>query len=220
MRKSSLKTCNLLLVFILIIFTLLILLIYRLLMYQFDNLLIDDNIVSTYFACNLKKCKGACCTFPGEYGAPLLDEEIAVIESCLEEAKKHLSRRSIKVLERDSFYSGKPGKYTTVCIDKRDCVFVYYEGDIALCALEKAYNEGKTRFKKPLSCHLFPIRVGNFGGKYMYYEKIDECTPALENGKINKISMINFLTEPLERFLGKEKLCHFIDFCNNCKNNI
>lgn len=188
-------------------------------MYQFDNLLIDENIINSYFICNLKKCKGACCTFPGELGAPLLDSEITEIEKCLDEAKKHLPARSLKVLSTDGFYQGKPGKYTTVCINKRDCVFVYYEGNIALCALEKAYNEGKTSFKKPLSCHLFPIRIGNFGGVYMYYEKIEECEPAIENGRQNKLSLLDFLKEPLKRYFGDQKLDEFLNFCKQCKNN-
>lgn len=168
-----------------------------------ENILLDDAIATTHFMCDLTKCKGACCTFPGDYGAPLLDEEIAKMDECKEAATKYMSARSKFVLDQEGFYEGEPGKYTTVCINRRDCVFVYYEGDIALCALEKAYLEGETSWRKPISCHLFPIRVGNYGGEYLYYEEIDECCDALEKGKRDNISMVAGLKEPLIRAYGE-----------------
>lgn len=188
-------------------------------MFDIDGILIDENIVKSYFSCDLKKCKGACCTFPGEFGAPIKDEEVELIAECTDAAREYLSPRSRSVLDKEGFYVGKPGKYTTVCINKRDCVFVYYDGSIALCALERAYIEGKTKFRKPVSCHLFPIRVGNYGGKYLYYEKIDECEPAIDNGRAEHKLLPCSVKEALIRSFGEETFKKIVMLTDSSKNN-
>ncbi len=186
-------------------------------MYKIDEILIDEDVLTSYFSCDLRKCEGACCTFPGEYGAPLKDEEIEEINNSVEAAKEYLSERSLKILGRDGFYEGEKGKLNTVCIDKKDCVFVFYDGQIALCALEKAYFEGKSKFRKPISCHLFPIRVGNYNSKYIYYERIEECDPAIEKGCRERIKLADSLKEALERAYGDEWTEKFITLSNNIK---
>lgn len=173
-------------------------------MYQIDDILIDAEIIKAKFSCDLVKCKGACCTYPGEYGAPVLDSEIEEIEEAKKVARKYLSDKSQKVLDEVGAVEGESGDYTTVVIDKKDCVFVYYEGNIAKCAIEKAYFNGETTFRKPISCHLFPIRVGEFGGKYLYYEKIKECAPAIIKGKNMNLTMVSQLKESLTRAFGEE----------------
>ncbi len=167
-----------------------------------ENVLIDDAIAKSNFSCELNGCKGACCTFPGEYGAPLKQEEIELINQSKNAAREYLSEKSKKVLDTEGFAKEIDGELFTVCIEKKDCVFVYYEGQIAKCALEKAYYDGKTKWKKPLSCHLFPIRVGNFAGKYLYYEKIKECNPGVANGNAQNIKLYKYLKEPLTRAYG------------------
>lgn len=169
-----------------------------------DNVLVDERIGTTDFDCDLSKCKGACCTFPGEYGAPVLDEEIPAIKESLAFALEYLSETSKNIIEKIGFVVGEPDNMTTVCIDKRDCVFVFYEGDIAFCALEKAFREGKTSFKKPISCHLFPIRVGTFGGKSLYYEKIPQCDPAIANGRLKGLKIYTSVKEALIRAFGEK----------------
>ncbi|GAB1370877.1 DUF3109 family protein [Candidatus Kapaibacterium sp.] len=168
-----------------------------------DKILVDEKISTTNFRCDLSKCKGACCTFPGEYGAPVLEEEIKPMMDALPYALEYLSEKSRKIIEEQGFVTGTGDYYHTNCINKRDCVFVYYHDDIALCALEKAYLEGKTKFIKPVSCHLFPIRVGSFGGKYLYYEKIKECDPALTNGKRTGEKIYHTVKEALIRSFGE-----------------
>ncbi len=180
-----------------------------------DNILVDERIATTDFDCDLRKCKGACCTFPGEYGAPVLDEEIASIKESLPYALEYLSEKSKKIIEKIGFVVGEPGNMTTVCIEKRDCVFVFYEGDIAFCALEKAYREGKTNFKKPISCHLFPIRTGTFGGKSIYYEKISQCDPAILNGGRNGLKIYSSAKEALIRAFGEIWYNNYIDKLNS-----
>jgi hypothetical protein len=169
-----------------------------------DKILVDDKIGITHFDCDLKKCKGACCTFPGEYGAPVLDEEIELIKESLSAAMEYLSEKSISIIENEGFIQGDDGHYTTMCINKRDCVFVYYEDDIALCALERAYRDNKTTFKKPVSCHLFPIRVGDYNGTYLYYERIPECSPALVNGLKKNVHIYESVKEAIIRTFGEK----------------
>ncbi len=168
-----------------------------------DDILVDDRIATTHFECDLQKCKGACCTFPGEYGAPLLDEEVDKIKEVLPFAMDYLSDESKKYIQEHGLIQGTPGNYTTMCIDKRDCVFVYYEGDVALCSIEKAYRDKKINFKKPISCHLFPIRVGQFDGKMLYYEEIPECASALIKGKENNTKIYESVKDAIIRAFGE-----------------
>ena len=121
-------------------------------------------------------------------------------------------------MESEGFYEGREGKYTTVCINKKDCVFVYYEGKIALCALERAFSDGKTNFRKPISCHLFPIRVGNYGGKYIYYEKIEECEAAVCKGRKEHKYLGCSVKDSLIRAFGEEWTNKLIDLSPNGKN--
>src|SRR6185295_20146591 len=134
-------------------------------MFKIENILIDEEVLEAKFSCDLKECKGACCTFPGENGAPLQENEINDIKRIFPVAKKYLSKRSLDLISNEGFFVEKNGEYSTNCIEKKDCVFVYYEGDVAKCSIEKAYFNDNTNFRKPISCHLFPIRVGDFGGR-------------------------------------------------------
>lgn len=173
-------------------------------MINFNGLSLEEDILETKFSCDLKNCKGACCTFPGDFGAPLLDHEIERIREILPAAFDYLSETSKEYIRRRGFYEGVPGAYTTMCINRRDCVFVFYEGDVAKCAIEAAYFSGAIKFRKPISCHLFPIRVRNFGTEYVYYEKIDECKPALIKGENEGISLLESLKEAIVRAYGED----------------
>ncbi|MFA6571501.1 MAG: DUF3109 family protein [Bacteroidota bacterium] len=145
-----------------------------------NNIILDEEVLTEKFACDLEKCKGACCTFPGEYGAPVLDEEVELLKESFGVAKQYLSEKSLSYIEKHGLVEGVAGNYSTVCINKRDCVFVYYEKDVAKCSIEKGYFEGKNRFRKPISCHLFPVRVARDNPDYIYYVRISECNPARE----------------------------------------
>ena len=169
-----------------------------------NDILVEDRIATNYFECDLEKCKGACCTFPGEYGAPLLEEEVDKIREVFPIVKEYLSEKSLNYIKEHGQVQGDPEHHTTMCIDKKDCVFVYYEGEIALCEIEKAYRDGKIDFKKPISCHLFPIRVGYYNGQYLYYEKISQCNPAIPNGFEKNVKIHQSVSEALIRSFGKE----------------
>lgn len=184
-----------------------------------ENILMDEELINEKFCCDLSQCKGACCTFPGEFGAPVLDEEKALIEKYYPDVKKYLSKKSINYIENNGLVEGRKGNLTTVCINKRDCVLVFYEGDVAYCALEKAYKNGEIPFRKPLSCHLFPIRVKNFGGTYLYYSVIDECKPAKSFGEKNNILLLDSLKESLVRAYGEEWFTFLKSYIEQAANN-
>jgi hypothetical protein len=170
---------------------------------KIEDVLINREIVETKFACDLKKCKGACCTIESDYGAPLLSEEISLIENSFDEAKKYLSSEHLAVIEKEGFHETRDGEIMTRSFNNRACVFVYFENEIALCSLEKVYLEGKTKFRKPISCHLFPIRISNFGGEVLRYDKFTECNPALIKGEELDITIADICKDSLIRKYGE-----------------
>lgn len=182
-----------------------------------DGVLVENDIFSTNFMCDLEKCKGACCTFPGEYGAPLLDEEVEIIERLVPIVEKYLPQKAKETIKKYGVVEGKFGDYTTVCINKKDCVFVYYDGDIALCALEKAYLQGESNFRKPISCHLFPIRVRRTGYDYLYYQRIDECNPGVKKGNDIQMRLFDCLAEAIIRKYGLNWFNKVKDFVKSNK---
>ncbi len=187
-------------------------------MYLIDNILVDEAISDVDFLCDLSKCKGACCTIKGVTGAPLLDEELEILQETFPQTKPYLSKKSLDYIENNGMWQGEKGDYSTQTINNRDCVFVFYRGDIAFCAIEQAYRDGKIDFKKPLSCHLFPIRVGDFGGKALYYERMSVCSPALRNGKNKKVKISDMTKEALVRTLGQEWYDKYTEFVENRGN--
>lgn len=169
-----------------------------------DNIIINQNVLETKFTCDLKKCKGACCTMESQYGAPLKKSEIKVIEQILPEVLVYLPEEHKQEILDNGFWREEDGVYMTTSIDDRACVFVYFENEIAKCAIEKAFHKGKVSFQKPISCHLFPIRVTEFAGPILNYEEYIDCKPALELGKVTGIKVIDFCQDSLKREYGNE----------------
>ena len=167
-----------------------------------ENVLVRPEIMKTCFFCDLEKCKGACCTLESEFGAPLLEEEIPVMEEILPEVIPYLLPEFAAEIKKKGFFMNVQGEVMTRSINKRECVFVYYENAIAKCAIEKAYFDGKIDFRKPISCHLFPIRVSKFGGDVLRYEKFEQCSPALLKGEKEKITIAEFCRDSLKRLYG------------------
>ena len=172
-------------------------------MFIIGKVIIEESVAHARFACDLQQCKGACCTMPGGRGAPLQDEEVAELEQAYPYAKQYLSEKSIQAIEQHGMYEGTDGGYATSCVDDRDCVFVFYEENIARCSLEKAFRDGKTNWQKPLSCHLFPIRISAGESARVRYETIAECIPGRTLGQHNDIPLYEYLKEPLVRKFGQ-----------------
>lgn len=173
------------------------------------NIIVRKEIAETHFKCDLLKCKGACCTFESHYGAPVTWEEVDTIESILPQILNYIPKTHKKVIDNEGFFEIKKDAPLLKSYEHKACVFVYYENEIAKCAIEKAYLEGKTDFKKPISCHLFPIRVSDFGGDVLRYEHLNECQPAIELGKKENTTVAEFCAEPLNRLYGEEWYSQF-----------
>jgi hypothetical protein len=183
-----------------------------------EKTIIAENIADVRFACDLAKCKGACCTMPGPRGAPLREEELEEIEKAYPAVRKYLSFRHKDAIEERGLVQGRKGDYTTQVIDNRACVFAYFENDVAKCSFEKAYHNGDITWRKPISCHLFPIRITAGAPAQLRYEQIAECHPALERGSQEKIWLSDFLKDSLCRTYGEEWFEEFRKYCETKRN--
>ncbi|MDP4200230.1 MAG: DUF3109 family protein [Bacteroidota bacterium] len=173
---------------------------------------VDRALGEVQFACDLDVCKGACCTMPADAGAPILHGEIEEIERVLPAVRKYLPPEALEIIDRTGVYEKQSdGTLTIPAIRGRDCVFVMYDNnsEIAYCAIERAYRAGEiTGFPKPISCHLFPIRIYPTGESTfeIVYEEISECKGGRARGKRERIPVLDFLDTPLARALGAERL--------------
>lgn len=171
---------------------------------------VDDKVVSTQiferkFVCDLNACKGACC-IEGDAGAPLTYDEIDIIEDDLEAIKPYMRPEGLAEIERNGiFYLDQDNEPVTALVNEQECAFVYFDAQgITKCAIEKAYLEGKTTFKKPISCHLYPIRVKQFNDyKALNYDVWKICEPACACGDKLDVPVYRFLKEPLIRAFGE-----------------
>lgn len=172
-------------------------------MIQIENQIISVDIFEKHFFCDLKSCKGACCV-EGDSGAPLDDCELQKLKDSYDKIKPYMKKAGIKKVEKTGLaVYDEEGDLTTSLINNRECVFVTEENGISFCAIEKAYLDGKTDFKKPISCHLFPIRITQYEEfEAINYEKIKICNPACSCGEKLKIPLYVFLKEGLIRRYG------------------
>ncbi len=184
-------------------------------MIDIQNIYIEENIPDVKFCCNTIACKGACCTMAGGKGAPLLDEEVVRIEQLFPIIKSYLPQEHIDAIIQSGLYEGVSGSFTTMCYNNRACVFVFYKDGIARCAFEKAFFEGKIAWQKPLSCHLFPIRIDRGMITRLRYEQISECDGALRCGLQNNTYLTSFLKEPLKRAFGSNWYENFVSICES-----
>lgn len=175
---------------------------------ELDDVLVNREILEVKFTCNLEKCKGACCTLESNYGAPMTIEEVELIEKDLEIIKEYIPKQSIKIIEEKGFCDEEDDLLMTKSIDNHDCVFVYYDGDVAKCGIEKAFFDNRIKFRKPISCHLFPIRINSFGGDVLHFERYHECVPALITGLETNLSILEFCKDSLIRMYGKKWYNH------------
>lgn len=171
--------------------------------------IIDDRIFKTHFTCDLIKCKGACCTLKGAGGAPILDKEVSEIEFSMNSAKKYLSEKHVGLIDSGGFLEGRRGNYSLMSVNDEDCIFSFNENGIVKCSFEKAYFNKESAFRKPISCHLFPIRIKGKKRNILKYEEIDECKDALVKGSQTKTSIFEFSKDSIIREFGKKFYDHF-----------
>ena len=173
---------------------------------QLDDVLLSPDIITEFFCCDYEKCKGICCV-EGDAGAPVSFDEIAELEDCLDSVWHDLSAQAQAVIDQQGVaYSDRDGDMVTSIVNGKDCVFTCYDGESCLCALERAYREGKTRFCKPISCSLYPIREKQFSNGFigLNYHRWDVCSDAVKKGRAENVRVYEFLKEPLTRRFGKE----------------
>lgn len=175
-------------------------------MIEIDGKIVSDDILTECFACDIARCKGECCV-DGNSGAPLEMEEADILEEEYENYKPYMTPEGIESVERQGFMVVDcDGDYTTPLVDDAECAYSYRENGITLCAIEKAFREGKCSFRKPISCHLYPIRLINLsnGTIGLNYHHWNVCSSACENGRKLGIPVYKSLREPIIRRFGEE----------------
>ena len=189
-------------------------------MIQVEDKIISLDIFEKYFVCDLNACKGACC-IEGDAGAPLLKDEEKILTEIYEKVKPYMREEGIaEVKTKGVTVYDADGDLTTPLINNRECVFVTYENEIAKCTIEKAYLDRKIDFIKPLSCHLFPIRIKQYRDfDAVNYEKIKICKPACECGSKLEIPIYTFLKSPLIRKYGEDWYKKLLNVVKLLKNN-
>lgn len=181
-----------------------------------DDTCISDDIAEKFFVCNLEKCKGACCV-EGDLGAPLEESELPVLEEIYETVKPYLTPEGIKAIEEQGKYiQDWEGDYSTTTINDKECAYAFYdENKILKCGIEQAYLDEKIDFKKPISCHLYPIRVTKYEQFHaLNYDRWSICSDACTFGEQLGVEVYKFLKEPLIRAYGEEwydQLTHEIE---------
>lgn len=174
-------------------------------MIEIEDKIVSEDLFEEYFCCDLAACKGICCV-EGDSGAPLEIEEVEEIENSLEIIKKYMSAEGIDAVEEQGIFEiDEDGDLTTTLIEGAECAYSITENGITLCAIEKAFRAGELEFKKPISCHLYPIRVTKFSNDTvgLNYHRWPICDSAVKCGTASKIKVYQSLKEPIIRAFGE-----------------
>jgi len=168
--------------------------------------LVSEDILEEAFLCDLSRCKGACCV-EGDSGAPLREDEASLLEDHLEYIKPFLSNDGVEILDAvGAFEIDRDGDIVTPLVGGAHCAFtVFDKHGIAHCGIENAWKAGATSFRKPISCHLYPIRTIRLKEyEALNYDRWSICKPACEAGKSLQLPVYRFLREALIRAYGEE----------------
>lgn len=174
-------------------------------MFQLGKTIVSEDVLVKDFVCNLSACHGACC-IDGDAGAPLSKEETEILEDIFPKIKPFLRPEGIQVIEeKGTWVVGTDQDLETPLIENKDCAYVIFDGKTALCGIEQAYNQGLIDWKKPVSCHLYPVRIKEFSSfSAVNYDRWDICNDACTLGKELQIPVYKFVKEALIRRFGKE----------------
>lgn len=174
-------------------------------MIQIGKFLISEDIIKEEFVCDLDKCKGECCV-QGDAGAPLLKDELDILENIFDKVKPFISIEGIKAIEKDGKWTKDEfNELVTPLINNKECAYTVFDAKgIAKCGIEDAYNAGEISWRKPSSCHLYPIRITEYTSfTAVNYNKWSICNDACVLGKKLKTPVYKFLKEPLIHRFGK-----------------
>jgi len=174
-------------------------------MIMIDDKLVSDELFEKKFVCDLGACKGACCV-EGESGAPLEESELEVLEEIIDEVKPYMRKEGIEAIEKSGLYEiDTDGEYVTPLVKGKECAYVSFDKNgTAKCSIEQAHRDGKIDFPKPISCHLYPIRLTelkDFTALNFHHWPI--CKPAHSCGAKLDVKVYRFLKEPITRKFGK-----------------
>ncbi len=175
-------------------------------MLSIDDKLVSLDVVEEQFVCDLTACKGACCVY-GDYGAPLEESELEILNDIYEQVKPYLTKEGIESVEEEGKYvfNEETEKYATPLRSDGACAYTVFENGIALCGIEKAWKDGKIDFQKPISCHLYPIRVTQHRHyEAVNYERWNICKAACKNGNKLKVPVYRFLKDAIVRKYGMD----------------
>lgn len=175
-------------------------------MIEIDDKIVSADLLRECFACDISRCKGICCV-EGNAGAPLEVEEVEDLKREYLNYKPYMTSAGVEAIEQLGFtVIDDDDDYTTTLVNNSECAYSYEDNGITLCAIEKAWLEGKTSFRKPISCHLYPIRLVNFSNGMigLNYHRWSVCKSACENGRKLGIPVYKALKEPIIRRFGEE----------------
>lgn len=175
-------------------------------MIELGKVILSDDVKERFFVCNLEKCKGACCV-EGDLGAPLEEEELEQLDNIYEQVKPYLSEEGRKAIsEQGRYILDEDDEFSTPTIDGKECAYAIYDDKgILKCGIEQAWLDGKISFKKPISCHLYPIRVTKYDDfDAINYDQWSICSPACALGKELHVPVYKFLKDALIRKYGEQ----------------
>jgi hypothetical protein len=170
-------------------------------MISLDNYEIEQTVLTTRFQCDIQRCKGACCTFAGGSGAPVLPEESARLHDALAVVWNSLPEQHRAVIRAYGILEHDGGDLHLRCVNDRACVFVAWEHDVAVCSIQRAYERGAIDWPKPQSCHLFPIRLQGEGRRRLVFERFSECR-GVADGADAASRLVDFLEPAITRVFG------------------
>lgn len=187
-------------------------------MISIENTLVSDDVISKEFICNISKCKGECCV-SGEAGAPLEKNEVSFLQKNYSKIKPFLSQKGIKAIENQGVYvKGIDGDLETPLVEGKECAYtVFSNSGVASCGIEKAHQQGVVDFQKPISCHLYPIRIQKYEKMTaVNYHSWSICSDACSLGESLKIPVFVFVKEALIRKFGEQ---WYLELTKHVKKN-
>lgn len=189
-------------------------------MIEIDDAIVSTDILTECFLCDLSVCHGECCV-EGNAGAPLDEDELEVLEQQWDNYAPFMTKEGREVIEREGFFTVDcDGETVTPLVGEAECAYSFNEGGTTFCAIERAWKQGRTKFRKPVSCHLYPIRVSRFGNGTvgLNYHRWDICRVARECGVRRGVKVYEALREPIERAFGAD-FYHSLELAADYINN-
>jgi hypothetical protein len=183
--------------------------------FQVQHTLISDDVAHARFACNTPVCRGACCVV-GEAGAPVEQNEVHILKKAYKLLENELNMNARAVVEEQGLVKPTQQGLELTCVGDAECVFAgFAPGNVVICTIQRAFFESRFQWPKPISCHLFPIRITTVGAlDYLNFEFVPEiCSPGAAKGKEDKIYLSDYLKEPLTRKYGQEWYDEFSAAC-------